>query len=305
MTTIWQDLLQQQSSLTAISNVKLSHYFAPLPQLGILQVAGKDAGSFLQNLLTNDVAALALEQAQLNGLCNAKGRLLAIFLLIRQEEGFQIIAPKSMCELIQQRLTMYVLRSQVTISNENDTLFCIAWHTNQQSLLNTIQKIVHPNDDNSFLSIFNLTNTEKIISEFQQHDLALAPQNIWEQGDIEVGQAMIWPESTEKFTPQQVNLDLIGGVSFSKGCYPGQEIVARMHYLGKASRRLFIAEAHTTQIPTVATEVTTEQGSIVGHIVSAQRTAQSVKLLLSLKLTASNATLVLANKTPVIILKSL
>ncbi|MBL1322003.1 MAG: folate-binding protein YgfZ [Methylophaga sp.] len=272
-------------------NLQTNNYFTPLEEMGVLQVTGEDATSFLQNLLTNDVAALDINQAQHSGFCNAKGRLFAIFLLIRNEQGYRLILPKNMCDLLLQRLSMYILRSKVSLSNESEHLSCVGLiTTNIPSSSNIIN---HPNDTERFLFICNYDSLEERLSEFKQQGLALAPEYFWAQRDIESGLAMIWPESKEKFTPQQVNLDLVNGVSFSKGCYPGQEVVARLHYLGKPSRRLFIAEAKTHLLPNITDEVTTTDDSIAGHIVSAQLIDESVKLLLSLKLTSSTSSLLL------------
>lgn len=286
MTDYWHRLLQQQTALANALNLQSNAYFTPLSHLGILHIVGDDAAHFLQNLLTNDVAALTPDQAQLSGLCNTKGRLFASFILIRQADAYHIILPKNMCRLLQRCLTMYVLRAKVTISDESDRLFCIGLITADHSQINTLQGIKHPIDKQRSLFICQQNTVENLVAKFKKQGLQLAPQNSWQQLDINVGLATILPESKEKFTPQQVNFDLIGGVSFSKGCYPGQEVVARLHYLGKPSRRLFIAEAATDKLPNIADEITTTDGNVAGHIVSAHHVGSSLKLLISLKLTA-------------------
>jgi len=278
-------------------NLATGNYFTPLEEMGILQIVGDDASSFLQNLVTNDVASLDINQAQLSGFCNVKGRLFAIFLLIRCPEGYQLILPKNMCELLLQRLSMYILRSKVNISNESDHLSCIGLITS--SMPSSPHIIKHPNDAERLLLICNHESLEERLREFTQQGLVLASEHLWNQRDIEGGLAMIWPESKEKFTPQQVNLDLVNGVSFSKGCYPGQEVVARLHYLGKPSRRLFIAQAKTNQLPNIADEITTEDGNIAGHIVSIQLVGNFIKLLLSLKLRSSASSLLLKDGSPI------
>lgn len=299
MSHFWQDLLQQQTLLSDHVDLQSNNYFTPLSEMGVLRVTGNDAESFLQNLLTNDVAALTINQAQRTALCTAKGRLFAVFLLVRLDQGYQILLPKNMCQLLQQRLSMYILRSNVTISDESENLCCIGAMT-QTSVMNA-QSIIHPNDNHRFIFVCEQNKVEELISDFSQQGLDLAPQSSWEQLDINAGLAMIWPESKEKFTPQQVNLDLVNGVSFSKGCYPGQEVVARLHYLGKPSRRLFIAKAETQQLPNIAEEVTTIEGSVAGHIVAALCRGDGVELLLSLKLTSSTDSLLLKDTSPIIL----
>ncbi|MBE9533324.1 MAG: hypothetical protein IMF04_04305, partial [Proteobacteria bacterium] len=106
MTDTWQNILTQQQNLNDIDN-DATQQFIPLPQLGMLHIAGEEAQSFLQNLLTNDVNALEINQSQLSGFCNAKGRLFSIFLLIRRDDAYQIVLPLDMCSLLLQRLSMY------------------------------------------------------------------------------------------------------------------------------------------------------------------------------------------------------
>lgn len=282
-------------------DLQAGNYFTPLEEMGVLQITGDDASTFLQNLVTNNVNELEINQAQRSGFCNAKGRLFAIFLLIRREDGFQLILPRKMCDLLLQRLSMYVLRSNVSISNESDHLSCIGLMTATPKSLNIIK---HPNDTKRFLSICRHDSLEEHLEEFKQQGLSLVTESLWEQLDIKAGLAMIWPESKEKFTPQQVSLDLVDGVSFSKGCYPGQEVVARLHYLGKPSRRLFIAQAKTNLLPSVADEVITDDGSTAGHVVSAQLVDESVMLLLSLKLTSSADSLSLKDDSSIRLMPS-
>jgi folate-binding Fe-S cluster repair protein YgfZ len=118
-------------------NEHANYYFMTLDQLGVLQVEGEDAQSLLQNLLTNDVAALAVNQSQLTGLCNPKGRLLAIFLLLRRSNGYQLILPKVMCAGLQQRLSMYILRSKVTITDVSDDMTCVGLTLAPNGILNS------------------------------------------------------------------------------------------------------------------------------------------------------------------------
>lgn len=298
MTTFWQDLLQEQNMLSKTYALQSNQYFVPLGDMGTLNIDGDDAEYFLQNLLTNDVSTLAINQTQRSGFCNAKGRLFAIFILIRRNNGYQIILPKNMASLLMQRLQMYILRSNVTISDVSEHSFCIGLIAQNNIQIEDPQPIGYPNDHNRSISICDQANIEKLISEYKQQGLDMMPQSCWQQLDIEQGLAMVWPETKELFTPQQVNLDLVNGVSFSKGCYPGQEIVARLHYLGKPSRRLFTAKAKASQLPEIAEEIIDEDGNISGHIVSAVEQEQDLELLLSLKLASSSASLFLKNGTP-------
>lgn len=301
----WKNILEQQQALVFDASSSSTMSYIPLPELGTLAVSGDDAQTLLQSLLTNDVSALNINESQLSSLCNAKGRLFSIFRLVRHENFYQIIVPLSMITLLQQRLSMYVLRSKVTISNESENTACIGLiSTNSTSLPVDIPSSVFPqeipslNDIQRYLCIIPHEQLNSLLTALQEQNWKLAATHLWEQANIEAGIPTIHPETKEKFTPQQVNLDLIDGVSFSKGCYPGQEIVARLHYLGKPSRRMWMAEAEAMKLPTLGDDVTTESGSTAGHIVCLQqKDGHTIQLLVSLKLSEQNNTLFIAKTT--------
>ena len=288
MTHSWQDIVKQQSTFPTEVDLTSKNSFIPLPQLGVIHISGEEAQPFLQNLLTNDVNALTVNQSQLSGFCNAKGRLFAVFQLIRREDYYQIVLPKSMCIALQQRLTMFVLRTKVSISDESETMNCLGLMTDNKAItaLSLSEDIlINYEHANRYLCIVPQQQTSELLTQLDNQQWPLASNTLWEQYDIQEGIPTIVPETKEKFTPQQINLDLINGVSFNKGCYPGQEVVARLHYLGKPSRRMFIAQAHTDNMPSVGDEVKTESDDVAGHIVQAQsKEPDSIQLLLSLKL---------------------
>lgn len=306
MTNTWQSILTQQHDLTNTDN-DAGQQFIPLSHLGILQISGEEAQSFLQNLLTNDVNALKVNQSQLSGFCNAKGRLFSIFLLVRRDDSYQIILPMEMCAPLQQRLTMYVLRSKVTISDISNSTACIGLvraEGTDCTLPLPIDDYQGVNNNNLFIKLpCEINKRYLVISSIEHIDeltalleqqWQLTSQSKWQLLDIEAGLASITPQSKEMFTPQQVNLDLVNGVSFNKGCYPGQEIVARLHYLGTPSRRLFLAEVKTPITPEIASDVTTTDGTVAGQLVSAQQVDNDhSKVLLSLKLSYLESTLFL------------
>jgi len=276
--------------------------FMTLNQLGVIQVEGEDAQSMLQNLLTNDVAALAINQSHLSGLCNPKGRLLAIFSLLRRSNGYLMILPKAMCAGLQQRLSMYILRSKVRITDVSDHMKCMGITLTNNDIINSrvlpnadYQALEHddsvlikyPGSQARFLYIGSPSQLTNFTTELLEQQWQMATESDWELLDIEAGLPMIQLETKEQFTTQQVNLDLVNGVSFKKGCYPGQEIVARLHYLGTPSRRMFRAEIDTPNPINVGDEVTSEEGNVAGHVVRVQQKHDgSLLMLLSLKLSA-------------------
>ncbi|MFW5450789.1 MAG: YgfZ/GcvT domain-containing protein [Methylophagaceae bacterium] len=313
MTDSWQAIIEQQAADMTASDLQTTPCFIPLNELGVLQITGDDGQRFLQNLFTNDVDLLSINQAQLNGFCNAKGRLFAVFILVRRDDGFQLILPKVMCTPLLQRLSMYILRSNVLISDVSDAVACmgltrslntITLPTAHYQVVESDEVIFIKYSDSKpyFLCVSTQGKAATFIQSLQQDAWEMATEKQWQQFEIEQGLPSIYPDTQEKFTPQQVNFDLIGGVSFKKGCYPGQEVVARLHYLGKASRRMFIAQANSNSLPKIGQEVTTEDGSVAGHIVRAQyKDTTTISLLLSLKLASQQPSVFIDNTIEIII----
>ncbi len=288
----WHTLIEQQPQATPKSH---GNSLIPLPSRRIIQVTGEEAKSFLQNLLTNDVNALQINQSQLSGFCNPKGRLLSIFLLIRRQDDFLIVLPAALAESISQRLNMFKLRSKVDIKlvedlhvlgqihrqDEADSAEIWQGFVTEQGLI-----IRQPGQTPRSLLIADEQHIEAL-SQSLGEQWQLAPESLWQQHDIEAGLPNIFPDSKEAFTPQQVNLDLAGGVSFKKGCYPGQEVVARLHYLGKPSRRLFLGHLKGKTLPDINSAVMDAEGETLGHVVQAQFSAnESIVCQISMKLSA-------------------
>jgi len=298
MTTTWQNILELQRSINTHKEALNQPSYMPLPQMGVLQVSGDDAQIFLQNLLTNDVNSLANTQSQLSGFCNAKGRLLAVFLLIRNEQSYSLILPKTMCASLLQRLSMFVLRSKVSITDQSDNIACIGL---KQLELETPELTSYSTSayrlQQRAIALIPLSQSQHFLTLAADNKWSLASEKSWALLDIKAGLPMVYMDSKEKFTPQQINLDLVDGVSFSKGCYPGQEVVARLHYLGKPSRRLFQAQMTENDCPNSGDEVFTSENNVAGHIVCAQIQEDSVQLLLSLKLTEIDSDLSINGKT--------
>ena len=278
--------------------------YIPLSQLGILQVVGEEAQGFLQNLLTNDVAALMINQGQLSGFCNAKGRLFSVFFLIRREDNYQLVLPKTMCATLQQRLGMYVLRSKVTVTDVSDEYSCtgLISASNDASFLDADQLALFPSEQTRFIHIGSKEHTNELVEELNSQQWQSAEETRWELLDINAGLPMVYPETKEKFTPQQVNLDTVNGVSFKKGCYPGQEVVARLHYLGTPNRRMFVATAEDLSPITLGDDITNDNGDVAGQIVRIQANNAKVDLLVSLKISALDSILLINETTTITLL---
>jgi folate-binding protein YgfZ len=236
---------------------------ARLGDLAVLAVEGADALAFLQGQTTMDVAALAPDSWQLGGYCTPKGRLLAIFQAWRQGGDLRLLLPAGIAPGIARRLSMFVLRAKVKIRDASADWTALGLLgagsaaalsaagmdppqlPGSSSLLDGGERIVRlPGGASCPERFLLLVRAER---EAQWHELlaALPPVGspLWWWSQIDAAVPSVFPDTQELFVPQAVNLEVLGGVNFRKGCYPGQEIVARSQYLGKLRRRMFLAHA--------------------------------------------------------------
>ncbi len=233
----------------------LSHY-------GIIKVSGEDSAKFLQAQLTNDVLALAVGQAQWNGWCSPKGRLLTTFLIWRDDNGYLLMLPKSLQVAIQKRLGMFVLRSKVVIADVSETWLRIGviadMHTTIALPQTLMQCAVSTHGNMIRLSASRtliFAEADVAVSAWQtlSKTVARVGVNQWDLAGIRDGVIEITPETQDAYVPQMVNFELIGAVNFKKGCYPGQEIVARTQYRGILKRRMVRAAFTLDNLPIAGT----------------------------------------------------
>lgn len=266
----------------------------PLPHLAVIEASGIDATAFLHAQLSNDVQGLAPGHSLLAGYCNAKGRLYALPRLWRSGDGWRLCLPADIADTVLKRLRMFVLRSQVTLTRRDDvTLLGVAGAGAAGCLrqvglpapqgIDAVQTqgetsvLGGPATAGRFLICLPDTAAPACWAALAACARA-APATWWRLLDIDAGLPAIYAPTLEAFVPQMVNLELIGGVSFKKGCYPGQEIVARMHYLGKPSRRMYRLQA-SGAAPQPGTPVSDGDGREVGAVVDAQPAALGARLL--------------------------
>jgi hypothetical protein len=210
---------------------------ARLTRYGLLSVTGADARAFLHAQLTNDIEHLASDRWMLAGWCSAKGRLLATFLVVPSPDGFLLQLARDLAEPVAKRLAMYVLRAKVKIADESErwaqhgvwdadlTGPDVAW----QGDVATVRV-----GERRFLQLGPVAELEAAPNADEVH---------WTLQEIRAGRPLITQATQDQFVPQMVNFEVIGGVDFRKGCYPGQEIVARAQYRGQVKRRMVHARA--------------------------------------------------------------
>jgi len=258
-----------------------------LSHLDLLALSGSDALTFLQGQVTNDVKLLNDNSAHYTGYCNPKGRLLALFLAYSHDNKLYLQLNHKLAEPITKRLQMYIMRSKVTISNASDSIVKIGLsgkdivpllgefftQVPQQAfeVANTenVSLIRLPTRLNEIPRFEIICETERAKSIWQSLKIHCKPvgKPSWEWLEIQAGIPDIYFNTQEEFVPQMVNLDVLGAISFKKGCYTGQEIVARTHYLGKVKRRTYLAHISTSAPPQAGDDVENSNNEIVGKIV--------------------------------------
>ena len=280
--------------------------FCLLPSLGLLQISGADAAPFLQSQLTNEVAKQPHNQAALNGYCQAKGRLLASFVVWKNADAVYLSLAADLAAPISKRLSMFVLRAKAKVTDVSAQFVSFGVllpatetpsHSNLPEIVYGVVQTPHYTvirlPDGSNLQRYVFISSAEHAQTTQQHLqtlAALADENAWQLASIHAGVPHITAATSEKFVPQMINYDLLGGVSFKKGCYPGQEVVARTQYLGKLKRRLFLASTgnQAAAIAPGADVFAAEKSEAVGTVVNAALNGQGgVDLLMEITLEAA------------------
>lgn len=237
---------------------------APLTHLGIIDVAGVDAGAFLHSQLTSDVKHLGPDAVQHSAWCSAKGRMLASFLVFRSAATYRLQLAADLMAPISKRLQMFVLRSQVTIADRSGREQLIGVSGPQAVI--ALEKVGLPAPEMAMTSapfaagiVVRLDSTRFEIVVDGNAAPNLWPRLLaharpvgtpaWQWLDIRAGVPLITRRTAEEFVPQMADFERLGGVSFHKGCYPGQEIIARTQYLGKVKRHLYRVHAANSLAP--------------------------------------------------------
>ncbi len=290
MNPTWQDFLTSQS----ISNTASHNALYGISHLSILKISGTDAADFLQGQLTCNTKELNAKNSFFAGFCNAKGRVISTFLILKHNEDFLLILPSVLLEKVKNKLKMYVLRSKVQLQEASAELCLTGLRCTQEIAtdlsLPTInfarnnQWIKLPNAH--YLSVATIADAMSEWTNLQNNAFQMQNAQDWQSLDMQGGLAWLDETSSEEYIPQMLNLDKLGGVSFTKGCYTGQEIVARTHYLGKTKRELFLAQLTAEATFTNDNNVLDETGQMMGQILSTFREADGYKILLVLQTNA-------------------
>ncbi len=215
----------------------------PLTHWGVLRALGPDATSFLQGQLTNDVASLTTSEVRLAGFCSAKGRLQASFLVWRAGPDELLLAcSASVLAATLKRLSMFVLRAKCKLSDASAEL---ALH----GVAGSAATVTAWRCADGLVGLPPVRGTARALRIGSAPALPVLDANAWSWLEVASGVPRIVAATTEQFVPQMVNFEVVGGVDFQKGCYPGQEVVARSHYRGTLKRRAFVFESPAVAAP--------------------------------------------------------
>jgi len=280
-------------------NQSITHFnddllLTDLSWLGLIEVSGKDRQTFLQGQVTNDVNAVSSSLSHLSAYCTPKGRMRALFSIfsrqIWNQDRLYLQLPIDLLEANLKRLQMFIMMSKVKLKDISSELIRIGVAGKQAGKYLQDQGLSVPNEINGvtqsgditlirlkgeiprFECIGSMENIKNLWKTYSQQAKLLDTRH-WKLLDIHAGIPNIYPETVEMFIPQMLNLQVLNGINFKKGCYTGQEIVARMQYLGKLKRRMYLAHSDSETLPAIGAQIfspgsTSGQGN--GHIVDAQ-----------------------------------
>lgn len=282
-----------------------------IAHLAVIKITGKDAAKFLQGQLTCNINELTEANSFFAAYCNAKGRTISTLLILKNEADFLLILPNELMEKVIKKLQMYILRSEVQLNNITDEFCMIGVTTNNHDLLpsppvtnfavtNDSEIIIKfPSNNHRYLIISSASRSKSLWTQLLQNDdVSSINSNSWFYQDVSAGIPWLTETTSEEFIPQMLNIDKLGGISFNKGCYTGQEIIARTHYLGKAKRELFLAESEfndTTILNDDNLIITDEKGQSIGKVLSLQTNGLNTRILIVMPTDAEIKNLILSN----------
>ncbi|MCX7089062.1 MAG: folate-binding protein [Methylococcales bacterium] len=281
-------LLAKQDFPVSAHDADMPRNFSyPITHLAVLRVSGEDAATFLQGQCTCDIHELNEKNSRFGAFCNAKGRVITTFMLLKSHQDWLLIVPSELLADIQSRLQRYILRAKVQLTDgsaeycllgfscERPTPFNLPEH--RLDVLEQPAIIVRLEEQSSRYLLVAECNAPV---QNWPDDFTAQREVDWRLLDIQAGIPWLCKSTSEEYIPQMLNLDQLGGISFTKGCYTGQEIVARTHYLGKAKRRMFTAvvDAISEAPPLNSAIIDQASGETVGTVLAAHISSQQCTL---------------------------
>lgn len=283
MNSTWTDFLAQQGAsfdenrvrfgapLSEVRAAAQGTALVPLTHLGLIRATGEEAATFLHSLFSNDVKQLSAASAQWNSFNSAKGRMLANMLIWRQGADYLLALSADIHPAILRKLGMYVLRSKVKLTDATQApvLLGVSGPGAESLLLGQLPALpagameCAPVDggevirlpDGSFVIAVAPALASTLFTRLREGGAIPAGTAAWEAAQIRAGLPLLTQPVQEEFVPQMLNFEILGGVSFTKGCYPGQEVVARTRYLGKIKKRMYRVHLPVSEAPLPGTDL--------------------------------------------------
>ena len=278
-----------------------SAFFCTLSHEGVLAVRGADAGKFLQGQLTCNINYLSDTRASLGARCTQKGRMQSSFRILLEGDGVLLAMAGELLEPQLADLKKYAVFSKSKLTDESAAWVRFGLDHGDAALTGLGLDLPAETDSvarhEGLIAIRVSAQRAELWAPADQAEtlktrlsaqLAEAELNQWLLGQIRAGIGQVMPATRELFIPQMLNLQAVGGVSFKKGCYTGQEIVARMQYLGKLKRRLYRVQLDASELPEPGTPLfAPSHNSSIGEVVLAARAGQTIELLAVLQAEAA------------------
>jgi len=291
-------------------SLNVENKFIHLNTYSTIKVEGDDRIQFLQGQLTQDINLIALDKALFAGFCNPKGRVLAFILCYINQASIHIQIDNSVEESFLKRLKMYILRSKVSMDLLGDQFTCLGFMGSKALLKQGIQPpknyldivrshdvmIMHAGKNTERYQLMGDTSKVKSFMQLNLPEYTFMSIESWNNLNILDGVPDIYPTTQEAFIPQSLNMDLIDGINFKKGCYTGQEIVARTHYLGKVKRRMYRAFIESQDTLTPGDQILNEKKEAMGQLVrSARENDRQTNMLIELRVDQAREALYIKN----------
>lgn len=240
---------------------------APLVDLGVVRLDGEDARDFCHGQFTSDCRKLTPDQAQLSAWCNPKGRVLFLFWVVMRDDALFVLISRNMLDRFIARLRMFVLRAQVTIRDATADLAVLGL-SGEEAATGIGEWSLGPATNRKLV----LGSNAEIARRWQACPVPAVGTAAWHALDIRAGLPRLEPVLAAEFLPQNLNLDFLAGLSFDKGCYPGQEVIARLKYRGQVKSRLQIGHSIAETLPVAGTRLyrpDDQSTSSAGQVVNA------------------------------------
>jgi tRNA-modifying protein YgfZ len=291
-------VFENDHQVTFPASIESKKRIYSVSNLAVLSISGGDAAKFLQGQMTCNIHEVTETKGGLGGFCNPKGRVITTFIIVRSKDTYYLVLPVELLKTVKNRLQMYILRSNVVINDDSENLCLFGTSCSETKPTKPIpadQLFITRQLDNNAICISFSPDRSLYLGDYDtcvkiwkkwvnQDNFIPFSTAQWQYLDVVSGIPWLSQTTTEEFIPQMLNLDKLGGVSFTKGCYTGQEVVARTHYLGKSKREMLLAECKMIISPEPNTAIfEIDSDVVVGRVLTAINQDNICKMLIVLQ----------------------